>query len=94
MSAVALKPPSLEAHLALANLERRAGRLAQMRLAYERGVAALRGAPLAYFARHAARVERVLCSEPSRGAEIFAEIFAEVFAEMRRSALNSANYLC
>ena len=90
MSAVALKPPSLEAHLALANLERRAGRLAQMRLAYERGVAVLRGAPLAYFARHAARVERVLCSEPSRGPEIFAEIFAE----MRRSALNSANYLC
>ena len=37
-AAVALRPPSLEALLALANLERRCGRTSAMRLAFERGI--------------------------------------------------------
>ena len=53
--AVGLRPPSLEAGLAQANLERRAGDVTRLRKVYESAVDLLSGDPLAYVVRHAAR---------------------------------------
>jgi len=59
-AATALRPPSLEAFLAQANLERRAGDAQRERGALSAGAAVLHGDDLALLVRHAAAAERRL----------------------------------
>jgi len=72
----ALPPPAIDAYLAAANLERRAGNTDGMRAAFAAAVDALRGEPLAALVRHAAAVERKLCGDHARGVALIESAIA------------------